>query len=314
MDLFVNFIKHFIKLEFVKFSIPEGYHNISFSSEEIIIKSTSDKYNYSNHFSDDNLKFFPIVTKSILSNGILKFKFDLNNINKYKFDLFKEYPNIYICILSNDNINIEKIITELKSHLIKDEISSFYQELFDNLCTINEEYYCNLVNENHKNEIYPNYNNIELIKFILFISKVNLNYGLFNCLIKRINFDDLKYIIKYIKLDDSYENYLILKDIICSNCKNTSELIIYLLDNFIIFKDHGILSELIMNWNENSFNILECLTNDQRINKVDLIDLSIEFDNIDLYKYLIKIGYKVGMSHSDKLKKYKRFEFIRFKL
>ena len=307
-----NFIKDFINFEFKKYKIPSGYHNVNLTNSSLIIKSTELIYSYSKHYNEiDIINSFPIEVISVDKSDIeVIIKVNFNNVNKVKCDLFIDYPNIYFEILNNKSINYEFFHKELKAHLITDKMSHFNQELFDNLCTINEEYYCNVANENFRSGLDVNYDNFELIKFMVGLSDIKFDYGHLVIMSQRLNYEELKYILKYIKLDNAYENYLLLKDIIKRKDVNLIKL---LLNSFVNFKDHGILNELMINWELKDAPLLETLLSDERITKLDLIEISIEYNNIELYKYLIQEGYKPTQYHLENIKKYKRHPFLQFK-
>ena len=164
---------------------------------------------------------------------------------------------------------------------------------------MNEEYYCNLVNENFKEGLYPNYENIELIKFMLKLKDVSLEYGHLSHLIKVVNLTNLGCILNFIKLDTPHENYLLLKDVIKLG---KGEIIKLLMSSFISFKDYGILSELLIDWKVHDKELLEMFLSDERIVKIDMIGYSIECGNVELFKYLTENGYQVNHDLLNKIK------------
>ena len=311
---YIEFIKSFITFEFNKFKIPQGYHRVIPENNRLTIATTSDTYNY---IKCTNLKriqkMFPFYVSedNISNNNIgLMLSINLSRVYDIKILLLNEYNNFYFQIMDNPDINYKKLYQQLKFHLIQNDLLD--QELFEKLCINDDNYYTLLYNKNYEICIDINCDNIEFIKFILQFSSININYGLLSQVIKRTNLDDLKVILNHIKLDDTYENYLLLKSII--NVPNVDPKIVQLLlSRFITFKDYGIINELLNNWKGDDIEkeILDILLLDERFVKMDMIEYSIEYEKYNLFEYLLSLNYKLNINHKNKINNHKNI-FFRF--
>jgi len=309
---YIEFIKSFITFEFNKFKIPQGYHRVIPENNKLTISTTSDTYNY---IKCTNLKriqkMFPFYVSedNISNNNIgLMLTINLNRVYDIKILLLNEYNNFYFQIMDNPDINYKKLYQQLKFHLIQNDLLD--QELFEKLCINDDNYYTLLYNKNYEICIDINCDNIEFIKFMLQFSSININYGLLSEVIKRTNLGDLKVILNHIKLDDNYENYLLLKSII--NVPNVDPKIVQLLlSRFITFKDYGIINELLNNWKGDDIEkeILDILLLDERFVKMDMIEYSIEYEKYNLFKYLLSLNYKLNINHKNKINNHKKIFF-----
>lgn len=310
----ITFFKSLIGFEFKRYNIASGYHSILIENNTLIIKSSSNEHDYSKFINIKEVNtLIPYEVGSVVINPQrIDIIINFLKINEIKMKLYQRYPKFYFNILLIENYkNYEDIIYEqLISHQITND-TIIDQELFDNIVTENTDYYCQLANINFAAGIISNYNNKELIKFMLSSKNINIEYFHLN---KFINYgiSEWKYVLNYIKLIDGYENYLLLKNIIINN--PNCEIIALLLLNFTSFTDGGIITDLFNVLNNQNFDThiitLDSLLTDKRITKIDLIDKAIEYRNERLYNYLISTGYKVNQDHSNKIARYK----LKFKI
>jgi hypothetical protein len=214
-----------------------------------------------------------------ISNLVLKI--NIKTFDYYSFKLVNEFKWIKRKMIENSH----RLYYQLKIHqlydlILEDKIN--IQELFDNLCNKDDEYYTKLFTFYwKKDEIIENYDNDEIITLLL--PYVTLQYNHLISSINIYNFAMVSLMIEYIQLDDTSQNFDLLKKCIQSKDFNIIKLI---LNKCQRLQDWGLLNEVIKY--DVIINVFILFYHDNRINHKDMIKSCIEYENISILEYILK--------------------------
>ena len=268
----LDLIRDFIKKQFILHDVPSGFHDF------IVIGENKVKFSY-------------------IGNGLGKNYISLVSIKHFQYDLILGlYKHIIIVTESENTITITvnpgfewlskydieskdidkyKLIDQLLSHKLY--ANDNVQLTFDLLCTNNSEYYSQLYTKDWTSGQNLEYDNDEIIKFLLPYSKVEYDH-----LLASISENILILLLNSIELTDPNKNYELLDMYIC---KGNYNIVSKIYQKCKVLKDWGLLISVVRSGN---FEMFKLLSGDTNLSFDLVLDTSIEYSNIDVIKYIIK--------------------------